>query len=352
MARSSRQSVTIRHVAAEAGVSLQTVSRVVNNEPNVRPQVRERVNAAVKKLGYVPSLAARRMGGSRSYLILALNDRDRTIEGWQLGQGSDWIDQMLYGGMLKCAERGYRMIFELIDTHSAHVEREVNAALSSLRPDGVILTPPHSDSPAIIELLTAHNVPFARIGSDDASAGFAIRMDDGAAGAAAAEHLIGLGHRRIGFITGSDEYRLSGARTDGYRRAMAEAGLPVADEFVQPGDFSFEAGEAAMRAWLDLPEPVTAAIASSEQMALGALHVARDRGLDVPADLSLVSFDDTPAVRFSVPPITAITQPIAPMAAKAAELLIDAASGKEIEPGVHVIPFALAVRRSSAPPGG
>src|SRR3546814_7451525 len=114
MGRSPRQSVTIRHVAAEAGVSLQTVSRVVNNEPNVRPQVRERVMEAVKKLGYVPSLAARRMGGSRSYLILALNDRDRTIEGWKLGQGSDWIDQMLYGGMLACAERGYRMIFAQI----------------------------------------------------------------------------------------------------------------------------------------------------------------------------------------------------------------------------------------------
>src|SRR3546814_2470779 len=104
-----------------------------------------------KNLGYVPSLAERRLGVALSYLILALNDRDRTIEGWKLGQGSDWIDQMLYGGMLACAERGYRMIFELIDTHSTQVEREVNAALSSLRPDGVILTPPHSDNPAIID---------------------------------------------------------------------------------------------------------------------------------------------------------------------------------------------------------
>src|SRR3546814_20169746 len=85
-----------------------------------------------------------------------------TIEGWKLGQGSDWIDQMLYGGMLACAERGYRMIFELIDTHSTQVEREVNAALSSLRPDGVILTPPHSDNPAIIDLPVAQHMPFAR----------------------------------------------------------------------------------------------------------------------------------------------------------------------------------------------
>src|SRR3546814_7661154 len=85
---------------------------------------------------------------------------------------------MLYGGMLACAERGYRMIFELIDTHSTQVEREVNAALSSLRPDGVILTPPHSDNPAIIDLLVAQHMPFARIGSDDASAGFAIKSEE------------------------------------------------------------------------------------------------------------------------------------------------------------------------------
>src|SRR3546814_15769377 len=92
---------------------------------------------------------------------------------------------------------------------------------------------------------------------------------------------------------------------------MAAAGLSIDDGLIQPGDFSFESGEAAMRAWLALAEPVTAAIASSEQMALGALHVARDRGVDVPDELSLVSFDDTPVVRFSVPPLTAITQPIA-----------------------------------------
>src|SRR3546814_14577258 len=108
MGRSPRQSVTIRHVAAEAGVSLQTVSRVVNNDPNVRPQVRERVMEAVKKLGYVPSLAARRMGGARSYLIPALSDRARTIEGWKLGQGSVWLDQMPYGGMTGCADGGNR----------------------------------------------------------------------------------------------------------------------------------------------------------------------------------------------------------------------------------------------------
>src|SRR3546814_12110240 len=109
---------------------------------------------------------------------------------------------------------------------------------------------------------------------------------------------------------------------------MAAAGLSIDDGLIQPGDFSFESGEAAMRAWLALAEPVTAAIASSAQMALGALHVARDRGVDVPDELSLVSFDDTPVVRFSVPPLPAITQPNSRTAATAADLRVAAAAGR------------------------
>ena len=127
MARRS-QAVTIKHVAADAGVSLQTVSRVINNEPNVRPAMQARVQDSINKLGYVPSIAAQRMSGSRSYLILAINDRERTIADWRTRRGTDWVDQMLLGGMLKCAEHGYRMIFELVDTHNDHIERELLAA--------------------------------------------------------------------------------------------------------------------------------------------------------------------------------------------------------------------------------
>lgn len=343
-----RQPVTIRHVAAEAGVSLQTVSRVMNNEPNVRDAMRERVNAAVTKLGYTPSLAARRLAGSRSYLLLALNDRDRTIEGWRLGQGNDWVDQMLYGGMLTCAEHGYRMIFELVDTHSAQVEREVLAALSSLRPDGVILTPPHSDNPAITRLLEERGVPFARIGSDEDGAGFAIRMDDAAAGRAATEHLLDLGHRRIGFICGDPAYKLSTDRLAGYRQALAARGAPNDPALEQPGDFTFASGERAAAALLELADPPSAIVASSDQMTLATLHVAHRAGVRVPEDLSLVSFDDTPVVKFSVPPLTAVTQPVAAMAAAAADLLIQAAAGREPGRERRVIPFTLAVRGSTA----
>ena len=171
-----RQAVTIKHVAADAGVSLQTVSRVINNEPNVRPEMKNRVQASIDKLGYVPSIAAQRMSGSRSYLILAINDRDRTIADWQARQGTDWVDQMLLGGMLKCAEHGYRMIFELVDTHSDHVERELLAAIAALQPDGIILTPPHSDNPQIVEFLAGQSIPFVRIGSKQNGAGISISM--------------------------------------------------------------------------------------------------------------------------------------------------------------------------------
>ena len=101
-----RQSVTIKHVAADAEVSLQTVSRVINKEPNVSASMKQRVQASIDKLGYVPSIAAQRMSGSRSYLILALNDRERTIEHWRAREGNDWVDQMLLGGMLKASEHG------------------------------------------------------------------------------------------------------------------------------------------------------------------------------------------------------------------------------------------------------
>src|SRR5512146_3242971 len=321
-----RQAVTIRHVAADAGVSLQTVSRVINDGPNVRPEMRRRVQASIDRLGYVPSIAAQRMSGSRSYLILAFNDRDRTIADWRARQGTDWVDEMLLGGMLKCAEHGYRMIFELVDTHSDHVERELQAALAALQPDGVILTPPHSDNPQIVDLLDAHGLPFVRIGSRDTDAGIPILMDDEGSAAQATRHLIGRGHRRIGFIAGSPEYRLSGWRVDGWRAAMAEAGLPT-DGLLAQGDFSAASGAAAARELLARNPRPTAIIASNDQMALATLEVCESLGLSVPQDLSVISFDNTPLAHFTRPPLTAIDQPIAATTSKAVELIIAAQKG-------------------------
>ncbi|MFA6118067.1 MAG: LacI family DNA-binding transcriptional regulator [Sphingomonas sp.] len=343
-----RQAVTIKHVAADAGVSLQTVSRVINKEPNVRPEMTLRVQASIDKLGYVPSIAAQRMSGSRSYLILALNDRERTIADWRKREGADWIDQMLLGGMLTCAEHGYRMIVELVDTHSDHIERELLGAIAALQPDGVILTPPHSQNPLITELLEAQKISFARIGSLTEGPGFALTMDDEHAARMATEHLIGLGHRRIGLIAGSPEYELSTWRVLGWRAAMAEAGLET--DLLAEGDFSYASGRRAATELFDRAAPPTAIIASNDQMALATLETGRERGIDVPRDLSLISFDDTPIVRFTHPPLTAVVQPIAGVVARAVELIIADRSGRTVPDAPVVVPATLELRSSTAPP--
>ncbi len=342
-----KQAVTIKHVAADAGVSLQTVSRVINKEPNVRPEMMERVQASIAKLGYVPSIAAQRMSGSRSYLIMALNDRERTIEGWKSREGTDWVDQMLFGGMLTCAEHGYRLIVELVDTHSDHIERELSAAIAALQPDGVLLTPPHSANPKIMALLDAAGIEQARIGSLTPGPGFRLTMGDDLAAATATRHLIELGHRRIGFIAGSLEYELSGWRVDGWRAAMEEAGLSTEGMLAQ-GDFSIESGRDCAPQLIDAG--ATAIIASNDQMALATLEVARARGLSVPADLSIVSFDDTPVVRFAHPPFTAVEQPIAAVTARAVELIIGARACRAALDTPVVVTPSLTVRESTAPP--
>lgn len=346
-----RQAVTIKHVAADAGVSLQTVSRVINNEPNVRPEMKNRVQSSIDRLGYVPSIAAQRMSGSRSYLILAINDRDRTIADWQARQGTDWVDQMLLGGMLKCAEFGYRMIFELVDTHSDHVERELLGALAALQPDGIILTPPHSDNPQIVALLDQQKIPFVRIGSKQNGMGIPVSMDDEGSAWQASRYLIERGHRRIGFISGSNEYDLSGWRIDGWLQAMAKAGLDAAG-LLAAGDFSYASGEVAARALLDRPDRPTAIIASNDQMALATLEVARSLGLSIPHDLSLISFDNTPLVHFTQPPLTAIDQPIAATTSKAVELIIAAQNGDPPPPALTIVPATIIERDSVAPPSG
>jgi LacI family transcriptional regulator len=340
-----RQAVTIRHVAADAGVSLQTVSRVINKEPNVRPEMKRRVQASIDKLGYVPSIAAQRLSGSKSYLILALNDRERTIADWRERQGTDWVDQMLLGGMLKSAEYGYRLIFELVDTHNDHVERELSATIAALQPDGVILTPPHSENPLITNLLASEGIPFACIGTKS-SRGIALTMDDEHAAALATAHLADLGHRRIGFIAGPPEYSLSAWRVAGWKAEMARRNLDT-DDLMAEGDFSYASGETAARKLLSADRRPTAIIASNDRMALACLAVAGEHALDVPADLSLISFDNTPVVQFTQPPITAIDQPVAETTSRAVELIILSQRGQNLPSAQPVVVEAALVERQS-----
>ncbi|MBB5744821.1 LacI family DNA-binding transcriptional regulator [Brevundimonas variabilis] len=338
--------VTIRHVAEAAGVAVKTVSRVMNGEPNVTRDLQDRVMKAVDQLGYVPSMAARRMGGRRSYLLVALNDRQNTINNWRSGRGNDWIDQMLHGAMLTCEAHGYRMLFELVQAGSEDLDRKVVAILSALQPDGIILTPPHSQNLALVEMLTRRNVPVVRMGVPGKGVGFGVFMDDRAAAAEATRHLIDLGHQRIGFIAGSPRFEASRQRLDGYADALHQADIGMDEALIAPGDFTFESGVTAAEALLSRSDRPTAILASNDEMALATLHVASRLGIRVP-DLSVISFDDTPGVRLSVPGLTSVRQPISEMAAKAAELLIGVSRTGETAPSDHLLPFGLEVRGST-----
>ncbi|MFM5883870.1 MAG: substrate-binding domain-containing protein, partial [Novosphingobium sp.] len=211
-----------------------------------------------------------------------------------------------------------------------------------------ILTPPHSENALITAMLVQHGIPFARIGSIVPGPGYAMTMGDEGSARHAAEYLIGLGHRRIGFIGGSDEYTISAWRQQGWAAAMNAAGLAT-DGLCVPGDFSYASGKRAAEALLDCAAPPSAIIACSDQMALAALDTAVARGLAVPGDLSLISFDNSPVTRFTTPQLTAIDQPIAATFAMAVELLLGNRDGAAPD-GPVVVAGSLVVRGSTAAP--
>lgn len=343
------QSVTIEDVAKAAGVSRQTVSRVINQHANVKDAVRERVQNVIVSLGYVPNLSARRMGGGRSYLILAVNDRQRTIDNWQAGRGNDWVDQMLYGGMTECELHQYNFLFQLIDDDPVQAVEELARRIGSIRPDGVILTPPHCDNEALVDLLSSRNIACARIGHREGKDTVDVHMDESGAAREVTEMLIGLGHERIAFISGGANYGNSTLRIAGFQQALVEAGLREEAGLVGTGEFRFDVASVVVRSWLEQTNRPTAIIADNDEMAFAVLHVANEYGLTVPADLSIVSFEDTPGVRFSVPPLTSIRQPTAQMIGTACHMLIAMANG-ESGNGSFELPYELCVRASTSGP--
>ncbi|MEO0906088.1 MAG: LacI family DNA-binding transcriptional regulator [Pseudomonadota bacterium] len=347
----SKKIVTIRDVARDVGVSRQTVSRVINKGPNVKAAVRDKVTEAIERLGYVPNLSAKRMRSARSYLILAINDRQRTYDNWRAGRGNDWVDQMLFGGMTECEQHGYHMVFELIDTDPLLAQAQLSKVVSELRPDGVILTPPHSENPALSQLLAERDIACARIGQGGDGACIDVCMDEVGAGRTATNHLAELGHARIAYLAGSPEYGNSQLRLVGYREALAAHGLAIDEQLVGKGDFQFDTARKVARAWFTAPDRPTAIVADNDQMAFAVLHTADRLQLKVPQDLSLISFEDTPGVGLSVPPMTAIRQPTAAMIARACHGLIEASSGSASN-GRYELPFDFIERASTGPLGG
>lgn len=328
---------TIKDVAREAGVSIKTVSRVLNNERYVRAATAERVRATVASLNFRASSAARMLAGRRAFQIALICDNPNPY----------YVYEMQTGIRDRCQADGVRMIAQPYDRDSPRLLDDLEELIDATNVDGLILTPPVTDDARVLDLLRRRGVRFVRIspGTQPGLAASAFIDNAGAAGAVVA-HLVGLGHRRIAFVAGHRSYATSGEREAGYLRAMAVAGIAVDRELIRQGDFGFESGAAAAEALLDLPAPPTAIFAASDAMAAGVIATAHRRGLVLPDRLSVVGFDDTALAASVWPALTTIRQPMRQLAFEAADLLL--AARDEIE--AREIPFELIVRDSTTTP--
>jgi LacI family transcriptional regulator len=309
--------ITIKDVAERAGVSIKTVSRVMNGEAHVRAALRESVMRVVEELGYRPNAFARSLSSARSYLLgLFLGDPD-----W-----SGYIAGMHRGALIRCRERNYHLVVEPIDSIGPDWEKQLTGSIAGLRLDGAILAPPLCRFEPLIERLEAIGLPYVRIspGEDEARSGL-VDIDEESAASAMARHLLDLGHRDIGFIEGIPTHAATPKRRAGFLSAMQAAGIAVAADRIVPGDFTFRGGLDAGERLLGGDRRPTAIFASNDDMALGVMSAAARLGLSAPGDVSVAGFDDAPTARIAWPPITTVRQPVGEMAAAAVDILIDPA---------------------------
>ncbi|CAL1692662.1 Catabolite control protein A [Brevundimonas subvibrioides] len=348
---------TIYDVAAAASVSIKSVSRVLNGEPNVSEALKARVGKAVEELGYRRSLSARGLAGSSSSVIAALVDAGMTIEHWRSGSGNDYLSRLELGVLMELRQVDYHLMVEMVDYASPTLSRDLAALLSSIRPEGVLLTPPNSDLTVVLDVLDASGVAYARLGAEhELDRGTLVSMDERQAARDMTEHLIALGHRRIGFIGGPAVYSASRLRLEGFMAAMQAHGLEVPDDCLAEGDFTFAAGVAGVKRLLGAERAPTAIFGACDDMALGAIQGAVALGVRVPDDLSVAGFDDSPSAMFSNPTLTTIRQPVAEMAAAAVQRLtppLRARLSQEDRTAAVVVPYRLVARASTAapPPG-
>ena len=328
---------TIKDVSDIAGVSMKTVSRVLNKEKYVSEKTRLAVERAVAQLNFQPSVAARILKGSRSYQIALIYDNHSPHD----------IHQIQTGVWARCIEEGVRMLAQPTDVALANLAREIGGLIDQTQVDGVILSSPVTDAAVALAELDRRGVPYVRISpGTEHDRSSSVSMDDVQAADDMTSHLIALGHRRIGFIIGHTNHTASDLRLFGYRRAMDRAGLAFEPKYVRPGLFDFASGEAAADVLLDLPQPPTAIFASNDDMAAGVLTVAHRRGLSVPGDLSVAGFDDTALASQLWPPLTTVRQPTRELAYAAASLLFDA-EGEVVH---RRLPHELVIRGSTAAP--
>jgi DNA-binding LacI/PurR family transcriptional regulator len=331
---------TLEQVAAMAGVSRATVSRVVNGSPGVSPVVRAQVERAVAKLGYVPNRAARSLVTRRADTVALVVSESHTR----------FHSEPFFAGMVRgvsgaLAETGVQLLLLIAQNlDRGRLERYVVGG----HVDGVLLASLHGDDP-LPGLLERAGVPAVMVGRPAGRGGPGSYVDADNRGGArvAVAHLVERGRRRIATITGPLDMGVGLDRLDGYRDGLATAGLPADPGLVVPGDFTEEAGAAATARLLARPgPPVDAIFAASDLMAAGALRALRAAGRRIPEDVAVVGFEDSAVARYAQPPLTTVRQPIEEMGRQATRLLLAKVAGEAT--GMHlVLDTELVVRAST-----
>lgn len=309
--RRQKAALTIVDVAQHAGVSTMTVSRVLNGESNVKISTRERVEHSIQELNYSPNPAARSLATGDVIRIGLLYSNPSAA----------YLSEFLVGSLDQCSRLNAQLVVEKCDEG-----REVDAAkkLAASGLDGILLPPPICDSPTVLASFQRSLTPVVAVAtSRPGKRVAAVMIDDLNAAAVMTRHLLQLGHRRIGFISGHPNLTASGQRQAGYVAALNAAGIPIDDGLIVQGYFTYRSGFDAAEALLSLADRPTAIFASNDDMAVATVAAAHRAGLDVPHDISVCGFDDSAMATSVWPELTTIHQPIADMSREAVSLLVD-----------------------------
>jgi LacI family transcriptional regulator len=333
---------TINDVASLAGVSKKTVSRVINSVPKVSPATAEKVNVAIEQLGFVPNFQARGLAARYSYLLGFVYDNPNAY----------YVLEMLNSFLRQCRENGFELIVHPCDYRSPGFTTDIVRFARQSQVDGLVLLPPISEFDELLSALAAEHLPFVRIGSrEDAHHAPMVRCDDEDAAARMTTHLLDLGHDKIAFIAGHPDHASSHARLRGYENVLQNEGIPLRPEYIRWSKYTFESGEEQGGALLDLADPPTAIFASNDAVACGVMHIAHERGIAVPAELSVAGYDDSPIALQIWPSLTTLRQPVGHIGKIAANELIKSIRGEHGERFETIVLHPeLKLRESTAPP--
>lgn len=334
--------VTISEVAKQSGVSIKTVSRVINNEPGVRSATKEKVQKAMTELNYRPSQAARSLASTQSFEIGFIYDNPNAY----------YVIDMQNGILDICRQQNYELLIHPCDANAPNIIEDVLSLIKRSNLDGLVLTPPLSENQKLIFELQKKDVKFVRVisgkGNTEESSN-CVFLNDRAASEAITQYLIELGHQDIAFICGEAVHKSSLERFEGYQQALKKNDVNFNAEFLIDGEYSFESGVNGAKQLLALKKRPTAIFASNDEIAAGALFACRLEGIDIPSDISIVGFENSPFSRQTWPKLTTAEVPTVKIAQSATELLIKQIKKQAVDQIMEFNP-ALLVRDSTHQP--